>query len=102
VIVSRRAIIEEERAVKKVDTLTKIREGALLTGTVKNIIDYGVFVDLGGIDGLLHISDISWGRITHPSEFFAVGDQIEVLVLKYDAEKERVTLGLSRRSLIHG
>ena len=97
VIVSRRAIIEEEQAVKKVETLTKIREGALLTGTVKNIIDYGVFVDLGGIDGLLHISDISWGRITHPSEFFAVGDQIEVLVLKYDAEKERVTLGFKQK-----
>ena len=97
VIVSRRAIIEEEQAVKKVATLTKIREGALLTGTVKNIIDYGVFVDLGGIDGLLHISDISWGRITHPSEFFAVGDQIEVLVLKYDAEKERVTLGFKQK-----
>ena len=97
VIVSRRAIIEEERAVKKVETLTTIREGALLTGTVKNIIDYGVFIDLGGIDGLLHISDISWGRITHPSEFFAVGDQIDVLVLKYDAEKERVTLGFKQK-----
>ena len=98
VIVSRRAIIEEERALKKVETLTKIREGELLTGTVKNIIDYGVFVDLGGIDGLLHISDISWGRITHPSEFFAVGDQIEVIVLKYDAEKERVTLGYKQKN----
>ena len=97
VIVSRRAIIEEERALKKVETLTNIKEGALLPGTVKNIIDYGVFVDLGGIDGLLHISDISWGRITHPSEFFAVGDQIEVMVLKYDAEKERVTLGYKQK-----
>jgi small subunit ribosomal protein S1 len=93
VIVSRRAIIEEERAIKKVETLTRIKEGAHLTGIVKNIIDYGVFVDLGGIDGLLHISDISWGRITHPSEFFAVGDKIDVVVLKYDAERERVTLG---------
>lgn len=97
VIVSRRAIIEEERAIKKVETLTKISEGALLSGTVKNIIDYGVFVDLGGIDGLLHISDISWGRITHPSEFFAVGDQIEVIVLKYDEARERVTLGYKQK-----
>lgn len=97
VIVSRRAIIEEDRAHKKVETITKIKEGALLTGTVKNIIDYGVFVDLGGIDGLLHISDISWGRITHPSEFFAISDQIEVMVLKYDVEKERVTLGYKQK-----
>jgi len=97
VIVSRRAILEEERALKKGETLTKIREGALLPGTVKNIIDYGVFVDLGGIDGLLHISDISWGRISHPSEFFALGDQIEVMILKYDAEKERVTLGYKQK-----
>ncbi|MDH4230620.1 MAG: 30S ribosomal protein S1 [Nitrospirota bacterium] len=97
VIVSRRAIIEEERAVQKGQTLTKIREGALLPGIVKNILDYGVFVDLGGIDGLLHISDISWGRISHPSEFFAVGDDIEVVVLKYDAEKERVTLGYKQK-----
>lgn len=97
VIVSRRAIIEEERALKKVDTLTRIKEGALLSGTVKNIIDYGVFIDLGGIDGLLHISDISWGRITHPSEFFVIGDQIEVMILKYDEEKERVTLGYKQK-----
>jgi small subunit ribosomal protein S1 len=97
VIVSRRAIIEEERALKKVETLAKIREGALVTGTVKNIIDYGVFVDLGGIDGLLHISDISWGRITHPSEFFSVGEEIEVMILKYDPEKERVTLGYKQK-----
>lgn len=97
VIVSRRAILEEEQALKKVETLTKIKEGAILTGTVKNIIDYGMFVDLGGIDGLLHISDISWGRISHPSEFFAVGDQVEVMVLKYDVEKERVTLGYKQK-----
>jgi small subunit ribosomal protein S1 len=97
VIVSRRAIIEEERAVQKEQTLTKLREGALIPGTVKNIIDYGVFIDLGGIDGLLHISDISWGRISHPSEFFAVGDQVEVIVLKFDAEKERVTLGYKQK-----
>lgn len=97
VIVSRRAILEEERQRKKVETLEKLKEGAVLKGVVKNITDYGVFVDLGGIDGLLHISDISWGRINHPSEFFAVGDEIEVLVLKYDEEHERVTLGYKQR-----
>jgi small subunit ribosomal protein S1 len=68
-----------------------------MKGTVKNITDYGVFVDLGGIDGLLHISDISWGRITHPSEFFAIGDEIEVIVLKYDEESEKVTLGYKQK-----
>jgi small subunit ribosomal protein S1 len=97
VIISRRAILEEERNRKKGEIIGTIKEGALLEGTVKNITDYGVFVDLGGIDGLLHISDISWGRINHPSEFFAVGDQIEVLVLKYDEANERVTLGYKQR-----
>lgn len=97
VIVSRRAIIEEERSKQKDITIEKIKEGALLEGVVKNITDYGVFVDLGGIDGLLHISDISWGRINHPSEFFVVGDKIEVLVLKYDETTERVTLGYKQK-----
>jgi small subunit ribosomal protein S1 len=98
VIVSRRAILEEERASKRVETLTRISEGIIMKGVVKNITDYGVFVDLGGIDGLLHISDISWGRISHPSEFFAVGDEIEVLVLKYDQENDRVTLGFKQKN----
>ncbi len=97
VIVSRRALLEEERVKKKGETLGKIKEGAALEGYVKNITDYGVFVDLGGIDGLLHISDISWGRITHPSEFFAVGDKIEVIVLKYDEANERITLGYKQK-----
>ncbi|MCL5023608.1 MAG: 30S ribosomal protein S1 [Nitrospirae bacterium] len=97
IIVSRRAALEEERQKKKLVTLTKLKEDSLLEGVVKNITDYGVFVDLGGIDGLLHISDISWGRITHPSEFFAVGDAIEVVVLKYDEEQERVTLGYKQK-----
>lgn len=97
IIVSRRVILEEERAHKRVETLTRISEGALMKGVVKNITDYGVFVDLGGIDGLLHISDISWGRISHPSEFFTVGDEIEVLVLKYDQENDRVTLGFKQK-----
>ncbi|MDA8241134.1 MAG: 30S ribosomal protein S1 [Nitrospiraceae bacterium] len=97
VIVSRRAVLEEERARKKGETIVKIKEGAVLEGTVKNITDYGVFVDLGGIDGLLHISDISWGRITHPSEFFAIGDTVEVVVLKYDQTSERITLGYKQK-----
>lgn len=97
VIVSRRAVIEEERVKKKGETIGKIREGAVIEGTVKNITDYGVFVDLGGIDGLLHISDISWGRINHPSEFFALGEKIEVVVLKYDGTNERITLGYKQK-----
>jgi small subunit ribosomal protein S1 len=97
IIVSRRAATEEERQKRKMETVPKLREGAHLEGVVKNITDYGVFVDLGGIDGLLHISDISWGRITHPSEFFAVGETIEVIVLKYDEEQERVTLGYKQK-----
>lgn len=97
VIVSRRAVIEKEREVQKRRTIEKIKEGALLEGIVKNITDYGVFIDLGGIDGLLHISDISWGRINHPTEFFAFGDKIEVLVLKYDEEHEKVTLGYKQK-----
>lgn len=97
VIVSRRALLEEERIKKKGETIGKIKEGAVLEGFVKNITDYGVFVDLGGIDGLLHISDISWGRITHPSEFFAIGDKIEVVVLKYDETSERITLGYKQK-----
>lgn len=97
VIVSRRAVLEEERQKKKAETLEKLKEGTLINGTVKNITDYGVFVDLGGVDGLLHISDISWGRINHPSEFFAIGDEIEVIVLKYDEANERVTLGYKQK-----
>ena len=98
IIISRRVILEEERSQKKGETLGKIAEGALIHGIVKNITDYGVFVDLGGLDGLLHISDISWGRISHPSEFFTVGDEIEVKILKYDAEKEKVTLGYKQKN----
>jgi small subunit ribosomal protein S1 len=98
VIISRRAILEEERQKKKAETIKKLRENQLMKGIVKNITDYGVFVDLGGIDGLLHISDISWGRINHPSEFFAIGDEIEVIVLKYDEESEKVTLGYKQKN----
>lgn len=97
VLVSRKAAAEEERQERKMETLGKLREGARLKGVVKNITDYGVFVDLGGIDGLLHISDISWGRLSHPSEVFKIGDSVEVVVLKFDPENERVTLGYKQK-----
>ena len=98
VVLSRKAVLEKEFAAKKAETLTKLEEGVILEGVVKNITDYGVFVDLGGIDGLLHITDISWGRVNHPSEHFAIGDEVEVVVLKFDPETERVSLGYKQRS----
>ncbi len=97
VLVSRKAALEEERQVQKTETLSKLKEGARLKGIVKNITDYGVFIDLGGIDGLLHISDISWGRLSHPSEAFKIGESIDVIVLKFDPETERVTLGYKQK-----
>ena len=93
IVLSRRAVLEKEYAKKKAETLTKLKEGVRLPGVVKNITDYGVFVDLGGIDGLLHITDISWGRVNHPSEHFGVGDEVGVVVLRFDPETERVSLG---------
>jgi small subunit ribosomal protein S1 len=96
VVVSRRAVLEKERSALKEETLRVLEEGIILEGTVKNITDYGAFVDLGGIDGLLHITDMSWGRIQHPSEVIHVGDQVKVVVLKYDAERERVSLGMKQ------
>jgi small subunit ribosomal protein S1 len=98
VVLSRKAVLEKEFAKKKAETLTKLTEGAVLPGVVKNITDYGVFIDLGGIDGLLHITDISWGRVNHPSEHFSVGDEVEVAVLKFDPETERVSLGFKQRT----
>lgn len=98
VVVSRKAVLEKEYEHKKKETLEKLEEGARMPGAVKNITDYGVFVDLGGIDGLLHITDISWGRVNHPSEHFAVGDEVEVIVLKFDPETERVSLGYKQRT----
>jgi small subunit ribosomal protein S1 len=86
-------VLEKEYEQKKAETLERLQEGVLLKGVVKNITDYGVFIDLGGIDGLLHITDISWGRVNHPSEHFSVGDEVEVVVLKFDPETERVSLG---------
>jgi len=96
IVVSRRAILEEERESLKSQIIDQIKEGAVVTGTVKNITDYGAFIDLGGVDGLLHITDMSWGRIKHPSEIMNVGDEIDLKVLKYDQEKERVSLGLKQ------
>jgi small subunit ribosomal protein S1 len=93
VVVSRKAVLEESATQKKSETLANIEEGVVLEGTVKNITDYGAFIDLGGIDGLLHIIDMSWGRITSPNEILKVGDEIQVKVLKFDREKERISLG---------
>ncbi len=98
IVLSRKAVLEKELEKKKAETLKRLEEGARLRGVVKNITDYGVFVDLGGIDGLLHITDISWGRVNHPSEHFSVGDEVEVVILKFDPETERVSLGYKQRS----
>src|SRR5207245_9615251 len=97
VVLSRRAVLEEEREEKKKHTLEVLSEGMVLTGTVKNITDYGAFIDLGGIDGLLHVTDMSWGRVGHPSEIFQVADQIEVVVLHFDRETDRVSLGYKQK-----
>jgi small subunit ribosomal protein S1 len=98
VVLSRRAILEVEQAAAKKTTFGRLKEGELTHGVVKNITEYGVFVDLGGVDGLLHITDISWGRVTHPSEYFNVADEIEVIVLKFDPDSERVSLGYKQKS----
>ncbi|MEW5913739.1 MAG: 30S ribosomal protein S1 [Thermodesulfobacteriota bacterium] len=96
IVLSRRVLLESEREEKKRETLQVLEEGRVMTGVVKNITDYGVFVDLGGIDGLLHITDMSWGRVGHPSEMFSIGDEIQVKVLNFDRERERVSLGLKQ------
>src|SRR5713101_954123 len=98
VVLSRRAMLEEEREEKKKHTLSVLSEGMVLTGTVKNLTDYGAFIDLGGIDGLLHVTDMSWGRVGHPSEIFQIGDQVEVVVLHFDRETGRVSLGYKQKS----
>ncbi|MCL4848493.1 MAG: 30S ribosomal protein S1 [Acidobacteria bacterium] len=93
IVLSRKVLLEEENAEKKKTTLDQLAEGKVMRGVVKNITDYGAFIDLGGIDGLLHITDMSWGRVSHPSEIFKVNDEIDVIVLKYDPATERVSLG---------
>ncbi len=96
IVLSRRAILEQERESLRAQTLDQMKEGSVVRGIVKNITDYGAFIDLGGMDGLLHITDMSWGRIKHPSDMLNVGDEIEVKVLKFDDSKERVSLGLKQ------
>ncbi|MCP3980012.1 MAG: 30S ribosomal protein S1 [bacterium] len=96
IVLSRKAVLEEENAEKKQKTLAELEEGKILRGVVKNLTEYGAFIDLGGIDGLLHITDISWGRINHPSEKFQISDELDVIVLKFDREKERVSLGFKQ------
>ena len=97
VIVSRRVLLEEERKKMREKTLSRLKEGAIMEGVIKNLTDYGAFIDLGGVDGLLHISDMSWGRISHPGELFSIGETVEVVVLKFDSETGKVTLGYKQK-----
>ena len=96
IVLSRRALLESERKKMREDTLETLAAGQIIDGVIKNLTDYGAFIDLGGIDGLLHVTDMSWGRVNHPSELFRVGDEIKVKVLKFDQENERVSLGLKQ------
>jgi small subunit ribosomal protein S1 len=96
VVISRKELLEEEQNARKSVTLATLEEGSVLTGTVKNLTDYGAFVDLGGLDGLLHITDMSWGRLTHPRDLVNVGDEIQVKVMKFDKDKQRVSLGFKQ------
>ncbi len=98
IVLSRKAVLAEEKEKLKAETLSQIQEGQVITGTIKNLTEYGAFVDLGGMDGLLHITDMSWGRVKHPNELFKLGDELKVKVLKYDKEKERISLGLKQVS----
>ncbi len=96
IVLSRRVVLEEERESLKAQTMDQIKEGSVVKGIVKNVTDYGAFIDLGGMDGLLHITDMSWGRVKHPSEILTIGSEIDVKVLKYDDAKERVSLGIKQ------
>ena len=96
IVLSRRVLLEEQRESMRSDTLETLSEGQEIEGIVKNLTDYGSFIDLGGIDGLLHITDMSWGRVNHPSDVLSVGEKIKVKILKYDRERERVSLGLKQ------
>ncbi|MDH5752028.1 MAG: 30S ribosomal protein S1 [Deltaproteobacteria bacterium] len=98
IVLSRRALLEVDREERRKKTLEVLQEGSVIKGFVKNITDYGVFIDLGGVDGLLHITDMTWGRIVHPSEMFSIGDEVEVMVLKYDDSDEKVSLGLKQKT----
>ena len=96
VVVSRKMLLEQEREVLKKETLAVLDEGVILEGVVKNITDYGAFVDVGGIDGILHITDMSWGRVNHPSDLLGIGETIRIVVLKFDKERERISLGMKQ------
>ncbi len=98
IVVSRRASLEKEREDKRREILKLLKEGQIIRGIVKNITDYGAFIDLGGLDGLLHITDMSWGRVRHPSELFAIGDKVDVVVLKFDHETQKVSLGVKQKT----
>ena len=97
VVVSRRAVVEQEYSAEREALLESLQEGSTAKGIVKNLTDYGAFVDLGGIDGLLHITDMAWKRVKHPSEVVNVGDEIDVKILKFDRERQRVSLGIKQR-----
>ena len=96
IVVSRRAVVESEYSVEREELINTLKEGAVIKGIVKNLTDYGAFLDLGGVDGLLHITDMAWKRVKHPSEIVSIGDEIDVRVLKFDKEKTRVSLGLKQ------
>lgn len=96
IVLSRRSVLEQERDTLKASTLERLQEGMIVEGTIKNLTEYGAFVDLGGLDGLLHVTDMSWGRVGHPSELHKVGDKVKVRVLKFDPDSERVSLGLKQ------
>lgn len=96
IVLSRRVVLEQERDALKRDTISQLSEGVVMEGVVKNVTDYGAFIDLGGIDGLLHITDMSWGRVSHPREILSVGQTVPVVVLKYDRQNERVSLGMKQ------
>jgi len=96
IVVSRRAVMQEETGAERVARLEELQEGQEIIGIVKNITDYGAFVDLGGVDGLLHITDMAWKRVKHPSELLTVGDELKVKILKFDRDKNRVSLGLKQ------
>lgn len=98
IVLSRRALLEEERAKLREELLERINVGDVVKGIVKNITDYGAFIDLGGIDGLLHITDMSWGRLNHPSDMLEIGDEVEVMILSFDRERERVSLGIKQKT----
>ena len=97
-MISRKTLLEIDRLEKRAENLKKIKKGNIVKGIVKNITDYGVFVDIGGIDGLLHITDITWTRISHPSEACAIGDTIEVVIMDFDLEKNRVLTGVKTKN----